>query len=628
MLPLPDVARRRICTSVVMLVCVAVFGAVFTPVARAGRYTVVQCDPASRAFADADFERRNGGDYGFAHRCEEDEDASSLQIYTITTTPQNHFGRISWAAPTGARIIGIGLEARLRSDAGQQARLSFLDTSGAEIGRIAIGSGAAGGFERYERQLADGGRERFAASLTCVDANGCRPSEQAKTWVRSIRLVIDDLVPPSLTVSGSLLAPGWHRGSGDVAASAIDAGSGVRRIEVGVGLAPLPPSKTFPCSVVAGSALVTRMRPCAGMQTVNGTLDTASAPFADGANLVWACAQDYGADGEPGCSQWVVMVDNTAPSVAFAAAQDREDPELIRATVADATSGVASGSIAYRPVAGGAWRELPTELTDGELNARVDSSSEPKGRYVFRATTTDAAGNVAVSDLRRDGEEMLLEFPLREGTSLSASIGGRDHASVDYGGRVEVAGVLRDGRGRPIAGEPVDMIERFAGGSSLEPVSRTERTDQRGRYAFRSSSGPSRRIAVSYPGSRRYLDSAAAPIRLGVRGSATLSVSSRHVKAGGVVVFSGAVGRFGAQLPADGKLVELQVRGGGIHRYRTVRRAFHTDDEGRWRTRYGFERFYDRPTRFRFRLEVPAESRWPYLEPTRSRARSLTVTPR
>ena len=107
--------------------------------AHAGRYLVAQCDPANRAFADAAFERRNGGDYGFAHRCEEDEDASSLQIYTITRTPQDHFGRISWGAPAGSRIVGVALEARLRSDAGQQARVSFTDPYGVEVGRIATG---------------------------------------------------------------------------------------------------------------------------------------------------------------------------------------------------------------------------------------------------------------------------------------------------------------------------------------------------------------------------------------------------------------------------------------------------------------------------------------------------------
>lgn len=624
----PEVKRRRIGMCSVTLACVALVVAASAPRARAGRYTVVQCDPAGRAFADAEFERRNGGDYGFAHRCEEDEDASSLQIYTITTTPQNHYGRISWTAPTGARIIGVGLEAKLRSDGGQQARLSFIDQSGAEVGRVATGSSAAVGFERFERQLTDGGRGRFAASLTCVESDGCRASEQAKAWVRSVRLAISDPVAPLLVASGPLLSAGWHRGTADFAAAAADDGSGVRRIDLGVGFAQLPQSQTFPCSVVAGSALVTRMRPCAQAQAVSATLDTAAPPFADGENVLWACAADYGADGTPGCFQQVVMVDNTAPSVAFAKAQERDDPELIRAAVADETSGVASGTIAYRPLGGGAWRELPTELAGGELRARVDSAAEPSGKYVFRATATDVAGNAVVGGLRSDGEEMVLDFPLREPTRLSASIHGQDHAVVDYNGRIDVAGALRDQRGRPIAGEPVTVVERFAGGSTLEPVTRTASTDRAGRYSLRTSQGPSRRLTVAYRGSRRLAEASADPITLGVRGKATLSVSARRVQAGGRAVFSGVVGRFGARLPAAGKLVELQVRGGGVRHFRTVRHAFRTDERGGWRIAYGFARFYDRPSKFRFRLNVPAESRWPYLGPTTSAVRRLTVRPR
>ena len=93
-------------------------------------------------------------------------------------------------------------------------------------------------------------------------------------------------------------------------------------------------------------------------------------------------------------------------------------------------------------------------------------------------------------------------------------------------------------------------------------------------------------------------------------------------------MFSGTIGRYGARLPEAGKLVELQVDGGGIRRPRTVRQAFRTDAGGRWRIRYGFDRFYSHPTRFRFRLKVMPESRWPYLGPVYSNRRELTVLPR
>jgi hypothetical protein len=93
------------------------------------------------------------------------------------------------------------------------------------------------------------------------------------------------------------------------------------------------------------------------------------------------------------------------------------------------------------------------------------------------------------------------------------------------------------------------------------------------------------------------------------------------------VLFRGSVGTLGAAL-TRGKLVELQVKGGGIRRYRTVRQAFRTDPRGRWSLRYGFDRFYKRPTKFRFRLKVSREGGWPYLAPSVSRSRTLQVVPR
>jgi hypothetical protein len=77
-----------------------------------------------------------------------------------------------------------------------------------------------------------------------------------------------------------------------------------------------------------------------------------------------------------------------------------------------------------------------------------------------------------------------------------------------------------------------------------------------------------------------------------------------------------------------GKLVELQARGGGVHRFRTVGRAFRTDARGNWKLRYRFDRFYVEPTRFQFRLRVTRERRWPYLTPTVSAARSMIIRPR
>lgn len=623
---------RKLSSLRVQLTCVAVVlvlvlaGAALAPdPAEAGRYTVAQCDRSNRAHADAVFERRNGGDYAFGFRCEEDEDASSLQVHTITGTPQNHYGRVSWAAPAGAKIVGVSAEARLRSDNGHQARLSFLDAAGNEIGRLATGGIGPTGFERHERQFTDGGRERFAAVLTCVQS-ACQHSEIARTWVRSVKLTIEDRTPAGVGMLGTLIGGGWQRGEQSLGAFAVDYGSGVHRLDVAVNGTPVAPSQTFGCATLPGTSQASRTQPCAVTQAAATSLDTKVGPFVNGANRVVSCAYDFGEGAVPGCQALDVSVDNAVPELSFADALDPEEPELIRAAVADRHSGVASGGISYRPLDGGAWRELPTERSGGQLIARVDSVSEPPGRYLFRATASDVAGNSIGTSSRADGSDMVVTFPLRQTVQLEASIEGDDSAVVAYGGTPRLEGVLSAADGAPVAAQPVEVLEAFASGSTLEPVGRTVVTDARGRFALPLTRGPSREVTVAYAGSRRYLAAAPQALSMDVRGSSQLAVLKKRVTAGSKAVFHGSVGVYGARVEG-GKLVELQVKGGGIRRYRTVRQAFRTDSRGNWRLKYKFDRFYDRPTRFSFRLKVSREGGWPYLSPSTSPARSLTVTP-
>lgn len=623
--PIQALLRRRNLALVLLVLAAAALALTPTP-AKAGRYTVAQCDRTNRAYPDAAFERQYGGDYAFAFRCEEDEDESSLQIHALTGSPVGRFGRVSWAAPPESRIVGVGVEARMRNDAGHQARLSFLDYAGNEVGRMATGSDVPGGFQSFDRQLTDGGRERFAASLSCVQSSGCRYSDQARNWVRSVRLTIDDRVPPVVYQAGSLFEPGWHRSRRILYAGASDAGSGVNAIDVRVNGVGVSPSQGFPCSTIAGTGFVSRSQPCLGVRIVGNEVDTNAAPFVNGNNSVSICATDFGTGGAPGCIGATVKVDNAMPELAFASAEDPEDPETIRAPVLDRHSGVAGGGISYRPLDGGSWRELPTQIAGGEMKAFVDSSSEPPGRYVFRATAGDVAGNSTTTTTRADGSQMVLTFPIRQATVLDASIEGDGSARVGYGSQPELQGALLDGGGNPVVSQPVEVVETFAPGSSLAPLGHTLSTDSRGRFSLKLTRGPSRSISVSYAGSRRYLAAGSRDLGLSVEGAARLGAMGRQVTAGRKVLFRGSVGTYGA-IMSQGKLVELQVKGGGIRRYRTIRQAFRTDPRGKWSLRYGFDRFYRRPTKFRFRLKVSREGGWPYLAPSVSRSRILQVVP-
>jgi hypothetical protein len=478
-------------------VCVAALLALTPAPARAGRYSVAQCDRSNRAYPDAIFERQFAGDYAFAFRCEEDEDANSLQIHSLTGAPSNRYGRISWAAPPGAALVGVNVEARMRNDMGHQARLSWLDAAGNEAGRIATGSDEPGGFSTFDRQLGDGGRARFAASLNCVRSDGCRYSDQARNWIRSVKLTVEDRAAPGVSISGGLTAAGWHRGVQAFDVAAFDFGGGLRAVDVRVNGTQVAPSLTLPCATIAGSSVASRMQPCESWRQLPASIDTRAAPVVNGDNQIVACAADFGSSPNLSCARASFAVDNAPPELAFAAQQDPEDPELIRASAVDRHSGLAAGTIAYRPAEGGAWRELPTQSGGGELRARVDSSAEPPGLYVFRVGATDVAGNAAVTSARAGGGEMMLRFPIREGTELEASLAGAKRSRAAYGHRPSLDATLRSATGEPLEGQPLDVVETFAPGSSLAPVSRTVRTDERGRIDVLLTRGPSRRSATA-----------------------------------------------------------------------------------------------------------------------------------
>jgi len=442
-----------------------------------------------------------------------------------------------------------------------------------------------------------------------------------------VRLTIEDTTPPSVFQSGSLLAGGWQRGVRSLYAGASDSGAGVAGLNATVNGRAVQPSLAPACATIPGTGFVSRTSPCPPLAIGGGPLDTAAAPFVNGDNRISICASDYAGAANPGCLHTVVRVDNAPPEVAFSASQDPEDPELITAPVIDRHSGMAGGGIAYRPLDGGAWRELPTQLSGGRLLARVDSLAEPPGRYLFRASAGDAVGNQASTTARADGAQMVLTFPLRTATSIAATIDGDVAARVGYRDQPRLEAVLRDASGSVLAGQSLDVVATYAPGSSLGPIGRTVTTDAGGRISLRLPAGPSREVSISYAGTRRYQAAAPRSLRLTVAGYARLGALPRRVTAGRKVLFRGSVGTRGARL-ARGKLVELQVKGGGIRRYRTIRQAFRTDPRGRWSLRYGFDRFYERPTRFRFRLKVSREAGWPYLAPSVSRARTLQVVPR
>jgi hypothetical protein len=588
-------------------------------------YTVVQCDPLNRSHADAALE--DASPYAARSFCGDPRNDHAIKVTSTGHAQHGSFGRVRWE--TGSpdlQIVGVDLRAKLRRDNGHVARLWTADQRLNEVARVAAGEAGATGYRRYRWTAGGRGARQFVASLTCERPAGCRQSNRAKTWVRDVRLKVADYSDPSFTtLDGTLLSRAWLRGSHDLRVQAGDTGSGIANLTMAINGARRELQRGN-CDAIPGASSSARFQACSGELFGNYTPVTAGGPFEDGANTLSLCASDFA--GNRTCSRHIVRVDNTAPNVRFAISQDPDDPELIRAAVRDPTSGVASGQILYRPMGDASWRHLATRLRAGGLTARVDSTTTPAGEYEFLAEATDATGNVARTTRRADGQPMVLSFPLKSTSRLSAHLapGGTSRLTIRYGHSSKVTGQLRDAAGRPLAGEPITVTEHFGAGALIDRRVRTVRTDRDGLWGERLPAGPSRSVTATYAGTTRYLPDETSAGHVRVKTKATLRLSRHRVPEGRRVVFRGRVAHLAARIPAGGKLIELQVKDGS--QWHTVRQAFYTGASGRYRMRYRFARFYRSNVSYRFRVKVLRELGWPYKAPVSSHAKRLVVKAR
>jgi hypothetical protein len=592
--------------------------------AAGATYTVVQCHSSNRLHADAIFE--DAPAYASQAFCGDPRNDHAIKVTSTRDAQHDRSGRARWA--TGSRylaLVSVDLQAKLRRDKGHAPRLWMADSRLNEVARIARGHRGPTGYRHYSWKTRGHGSRQLVASLTCQSTR-CRQSDRAKAWVRSVRLKVADYADPSFaTPSGTLFATGWIRGSQNIHAQARDSGSGLGGLRA-VANGSLVAGRGGACDTIAGTFHAARFEVCSHGIFLDEVADTRLAPFHDGRNQVSVCAVDFA--GNRTCDSRTVKVDNTPPALAFTNAQRRNDPELIRAPVFDATSGVRSGEILYRPAGEASWRPLPTQLQSGELRARVDSTVDPPGSYEFMARARDVAGNLVQTTSRADGQPMSLAFPLKSGVRLSAHFapGAASRMTIGYRRRAKVAGRLMDASGRPLARQQVTVIEHFTDGALINRRVRHVETDPDGLWGERLPAGPSRSVTVRFDGTRRYLADGARAGRLRVRTRTTFHLSRRRVPEGRRVVFRGRVAHRAARIPAGGKLIELQVRDG--RRWETVRQAFYTRPSGRYRLRYRFGRFYASDVPYRFRVKVLRERGWPYKAPVKSRSRRLVVEAR
>ena len=617
---------RMGCASVAaVLVVLAAAAFPSTAIAAGETYTVLQCHRLNRGHADAVFQ--DAPAYSARSYCGGPDGEYAVKVTNTGDAQNGHAGRVRWSTRTDALgLVSVDVTAKLRRHRGHAARLWLADPGEHELARIASGGQGRAHYRRYHWESAGRAPRQLIASLSCEWRAGCRRSEYAKTWVRDVRLKVADYADPGLaTLDGSLLGNHWLRTTQSLRAQANDLGSGVHELVVTVNGTEIA-SEDGECDALLGTPYAARFGVCHGAVFVNAHPTTAAAPFRDGQNYLSVCAVDFA--GNRTCDQRTIRIDNTPPTLGFTSSQSPNDPELIRAPVSDATSGVRSGQIFYRPRGTTFWRPLETQLVSGQLQARVDSTVDPPGQYEFAARATDVAGNVVQTTTRADGQPMVLTFPLKSGVRLSGHLapGGRSRMTIGYRRSAKVAGRLVDASGEPLANQEVTVVERFGPGALIDRRVRTVETDADGLWGERLPAGPSRSVRAIFEGTSRYLPDHAKAGKLRVRTKATLHLSRHRVPEGHRVVFRGRVAHRAARIPPGGKLIELQVKDG--RQWHTVRHALYTRSNGRYRVRYRFADFYVSNVRYRFRLRVLRERGWPYKAPVTSPAKRLVVRAR
>jgi hypothetical protein len=458
-------------------------------------------------------------------------------------------------------------------------------------------------------------------SVVAVSGAGMRSAETRSAIVRV------DATRPEVALQGA--PQGWANGPVRLTAVATDALSGMTASGPG-----------GPYTAISVDGGVPRLEPGdSGTAVISG----------EGSHRVALYARDAAGNlSEDPPSPATIRIDEGPPLVAFANSQDRADPERIEATVSDSLAGPdpARGTVEVRPAGSRqSFAALPTVVSNGRLVARWDSDASPPGTYEFRATAYDAAGNATTSERRRNGARLVLANPLKTQTKIAAGFGGKrlvwQHCSrsagqrrcrretiesyenrpttrvVPYGHGVLYAGRLTSVAGTPLGGLPAQVVETFAAGADSSQRTTTLQTAADGTFRTRLAPGPSRRVEVTFAGSRTLSRASSGAVELHVLAGVRMHPSSASARIGGApVAFSGRVDDLGAAIPTTGRPVELQFRfpGSEWSEFRTVR----TDPHGRFRYPYSFSDDDSRGIRFQFRACAPPEDDWPY-EPATSR---------
>lgn len=617
-------ARRVRVTGAAMLVAVGV-GASAQEASGAANYAWLNCSSFDRVAAEPGVSFWRDGGYLVDAACGASNPNWSWQIKSVdNASGAGTGGSVVWNAPAGTLIRSIELVIDARSADHNSADLT-VHTPGAGDVVVYRAPDAPGGFRSFTRTGL--GASSVEARLYCARTSSCARTDRAHLWVREVVVTLEDLTPPRIALGPSTLVdtPGWVRGNQTLSATASDPESGLFDFGLNINGSDLGQGAGIACPFDLSRPYATQQVPCNTQSAYEATFDTRRAPFVNGWNTVTFGGHDYPSG--VNYLQRTVMVDNLAPSAAFANSENPDDPELIKANVSDLHSGLATYEIGYRQVAStGPYRTLAVERSGSELIGRVDSAEHPPGEYEFRVSATDRAGNVTTSTRRANGQPMILSFPLRSPVTLEAHLGGGagEEQRVGYNSGSTAEGRLVGPNGAPLAHQSVTVVEEMENGSLYPMRDWRAVTDGEGRWTVAIPPGPSGELRAYFDGTPRYQPAQDRVGVLRVNSRASFAPVRRRVPEGEAVRFAGSVHHRDARIPIRGKQLSIQVKLGNKAKWITVKEDFRTRASGRFRFRYRFGKSYTQNVRYKFRLKIHGEADWPYLE-TLTRPRPVIV---
>ena len=439
------------------------------------------------------------------------------------------------------------------------------------------------------------------------------PSREA----RSVPLDVD-LTPPSSSLDG--LPDGWSREPVELRVTATDPLSGM---EVEPGQATTPVT-----SIVAADGERVNSPGARAEMTISEEGETEVEFFA---RDLAGNAND-GLEGpsgnrhhSPGVA--TVRIDRTAPRVWLDGIGSPVDPELIRLGVEDALSGVAGGEISLAPAWGGPVTELPTEMRDGRLEARIPSDELPEGHYLVSAEVEDRAGNRTEPASGVDGLVWPVQLPVKERALVSLRIPGRPAGQaslrVESGKTVTLTGRLADGPGSGPA--EVAIREEFSPGAMIESRTREVALSRDGSFRVALPPGPNRTVKAIWPGSAVRGRAESRSVRLAVEDSVSFSLRPGVVLNGSQVFMRGRVSGGSLAPSSEGKQVAIEFLDPSRKTWRPVA-LVSANASGRFGFAYRFSTITT-TQRIVFRARSVPEAGWPYVA-SASKARQVVVRPR